>query len=129
MRPMNKTLTAALILATALAACTDDGPAYPTDIRHVNHNGRDAALYGAEIGDVCEVVGAAACTSDRCRLEHYARCNPLGASGRIEAPALESWDELWTDCLAAADRQGATYSGQHQIAGCERLTPFWTEAD
>ena len=126
---MSKTLTAALILTAVLAACTDGGPRYPTEVRHVMHDGRDVALYGASTGDVCEAVGAAACATDRCKLEHYARCNPVGAGGLVEAPALEPWDELWRVCLDAAEREGATYSGKRQLAACATLTPFWTSAE
>lgn len=120
---MNKTLTAALLatLAASAVACGDNADGYPT---HERRQSDGKTTWGARIGDVCEAIVIAACESQRCQLEYFARCNPHGGDGLVEATTLELWDDLWAGCLdGAAGLVG--FTGKTQVPGCERLTPYW----
>lgn len=117
---------AALVLAVAAAACGDDASPYPTATFHERTaDGREVVTYGAFAGDVCEAIAAAACTSQRCTLEYFARCNPIGRDGVIAYTTIGAWDAAWSTCLDATARAGDTYDGRLQIRGCESLAPFW----
>lgn len=118
---MNATRTTALLVTAALAACTAE-PAYPTEIRRVPHAGKVAELYGAPIGAVCEAIAAAACESSVCSAGFMSRCSPPGITGRVEATTREGWDELWTDCFAGLEYDGATAP-----ASCTPLLLVWAD--
>lgn len=121
MAPMNKTLT--IVLAASLAAaCGDNADGYPTHERR-QPDGR--TTWGARVGDVCEAIAIAACDTQRCQLEYFARCNPYGSDGLVEGASLEAWDDAWSVCLAGAADVGALFSGKVQVDGCARLTPYW----
>lgn len=118
-------LAAAMLLAAA--ACGDDANPYPTVTFHDRTvDGRAVVTYGAYAGDVCEAIAAAACESQRCNLEYFARCNPIGRDGVIAYTRLVRWDDAWAVCLDAAARAaGAGYTGKDAIAACAPLAPFW----
>lgn len=125
---MTKTTILITILAAALGACTTaDTDAYPTiAFNRTFADGRTIVVYGAYSSDVCQTIADAACESERCRLEFFARCNPLGRDGIIESPTLEGWDALWAPCLSSA-ADLTDYTGEKQLARCATLTPFWLE--
>lgn len=118
-------LAAALLLAAA--ACGDDAHPYPTVTFHERTaDGRTVATFGGYAGDVCEAIAAAACDSQRCILEYFARCNPIGRDGVIAYTSVDRWDAAWSTCLAAASASAAAgYAGKDAIGGCDPLTPFW----
>lgn len=115
-----------LLILFCLISCTTPAQRYPTETFHrTTADGRAIVMYGAPYAEVCVAIGEVACDgNDRCELEFFARCNPLGRDGIVETPTLVRWDATWAACLGAA-RAFVNYRGRTKIPACAELTPGW----